>query len=100
MSASDTSDYRLRMRPLSSTSMVDRGVAGDGFGRYGPPDIPPDQPLEIGRYVDALRRSKVLIALIVGGLTAAVLVISLLLPKTYRATAKLLVDGTGDSLVS
>jgi capsular exopolysaccharide synthesis family protein len=100
MSASDTSDYRLRMRPLSSTSMVDRGVAGDGFGRYGPPEIPPDQPLEIGRYVDALRRSKVLIALIVGGLTAAVLVISLLLPKTYRATAKLLVDGTGDSLVS
>jgi tyrosine-protein kinase len=74
--------------------MADRGVAGDGFGRYSPPELSPDEPLEIGRYLDALRRSKFLIALIVGGLTAAVLVVSLLLPKTYRATAQILFDGT------
>ena len=60
----------------------------DGVGRYSAPDVPPDEPVEVGRYLDAFRRSKWLIALIVVSLTAAVLVISLLLPKTYRATVE------------
>ena len=62
------------------------------------PTLPPDQPVETGRYLDALRRSKLLIALIVLPLTAAVLIGSLLLPKTYRATAKIVVGSASDPL--
>jgi capsular exopolysaccharide synthesis family protein len=64
------------------------------------PDLPPDEPVEVGRYLDAFRRSKWLIALIVVALTAAVLVISLLLPKTYRATSKIALVQPPDSLAS
>jgi capsular exopolysaccharide synthesis family protein len=73
--------------------MVDRV---DGPGRYVAPALPPDQPVETGRYLDALRRSKLLIALIVVPLVAAVVAVSLLLPKTYRATAKIVFDSTAD----
>jgi capsular exopolysaccharide synthesis family protein len=76
-------------RALSSEAMADRRVLDDGVGRYTAPDIPPDDPVEVGRYLDAFRRSKWLIALIVISLTGAVLLISLLMPKTYRATATL-----------
>lgn len=62
--------------------------------------LPPDQPVETGRYLDALRRSKLLIVLIVLPLTAVVLAVSLLLPKTYRATAKIVVEGASDPLQS
>jgi capsular exopolysaccharide synthesis family protein len=77
--------------------MADRRVLDDGFGRYTAPDLPPDEPVEVGRYLDAFRRSKWLIALIVISLTAAVLVISLLLPKTYRATSKLVLEQSTQS---
>jgi capsular exopolysaccharide synthesis family protein len=80
--------------------MADRRVLDDGVGRYSAPDLPPDEPVEVGRYLDAFRRSKWLIALIVASLTAAVLVISLLLPKTYRATAKLAVQQSPQSFSS
>ena len=66
----------------------------DGRVRYAA--LPPDQPVETGRYVDALRRSKLLIAFIVVSLTGAVLLVSMALPKTYRATAKILVESTTD----
>jgi capsular exopolysaccharide synthesis family protein len=80
--------------------MADRRVLEDGGGRYSAPGLPPDEPVEAGRYLDALRRSKWLIALIVASLTGAVLVISLLLPKTYRATAKLALDQSPQSFSS
>jgi capsular exopolysaccharide synthesis family protein len=67
----------------------------DGRVRYAAA-LPPDQPVETGRYVDALRRSKPLIAFIVVSLTGAVLLVSMALPKTYRATAKILVESTAD----
>ena len=75
--------------------MVDRV---DGLVRYAPPVLPPDQPVETGRYLDALRRSKLLIALIVLPLTAVVLIVSLLLPRTYQATAKIVLTSASDPL--
>jgi uncharacterized protein involved in exopolysaccharide biosynthesis len=75
--------------------MVDRV---DGLVRYATPALPPDQPVETGRYLDALRRSKLLIALIVLPLAAVVLVVSLLLPKTYQATAKIVLESASDPL--
>ena len=75
--------------------MVDRV---DGLVRYATPALPPDQPVEAGRYLDALRRSKLLFALIVLPLAAAVLVVSLLLPRTYQATAKIVLESASDPL--
>src|SRR5206468_47120 len=75
-------------------------VLDDGVGRYTAPELPPDDPVDVGRYLDAFRRSRWLIAGIVVALTAAVLVISLLLPKTYRATSKLVLSQTPQALSS
>jgi tyrosine-protein kinase len=50
------------------------------------------EPVEVSRHVAALRRSRLLIALIVVSMTAAVFVISSLLPKTYEATARIVMD--------
>jgi capsular polysaccharide biosynthesis protein/MinD-like ATPase involved in chromosome partitioning or flagellar assembly len=55
---------------------------------------PAEQPIDVRRYVNALRRSRVLIAVIVVGLTAFVLLLSLALPKTYTAQATILFDET------
>jgi capsular exopolysaccharide synthesis family protein len=75
-------------------------VLDDGVGRYTASDLAPDEPVEVGRYLDALKRSKWLVALIVASLTGAVLLISLLLPKTYSATSKIALVQTPDSLSS
>ena len=72
----------------------------DGVGRYIAPELPPDEPVEVGRYVDAFKRSRWLIAVIVVLVTTAVFLISLLLPKTYQATSKLALDPTAPSLPS
>jgi capsular exopolysaccharide synthesis family protein len=80
--------------------MADRRVLDDGVGRYTAPELPPDDPVDVGRYFDAFRRSRWLIAGIVVALTAAVLVISLLLPKTYQATSKLVLNTTPSSVVA
>ena len=72
----------------------------DGVGRYTAPELPPDDPVEVGRYLDAFKRSRWLIALIAVGVTAAVFVISLLLPKTYQATSKLVLNPTAASVSS
>lgn len=72
----------------------------DGVGRYTAPELPPDDPVEVGRYLDAFKRSRWLIALIAVGVTAAVFVISLLLPKTYQATSKLVLNPTAASVTS
>jgi capsular exopolysaccharide synthesis family protein len=58
-------------------------------------EAPGDQPVELGRYFRALRRNSLLIALIVVPLTALVLVFSLLVSKTYRATARVVLSDTG-----
>ena len=55
-------------------------------------ELPPEEPIDVRRYVNALRRSRVLIAAIVIGLTGLVLLLSLLLPKTYTAQATILFD--------
>jgi capsular exopolysaccharide synthesis family protein len=70
----------------------------DRVGRYIAPDLPPDEPVEVGRYLDAFKRSKWLIVGIVASLAAAVLIISLLLPKTYRATSKIALVQSPNSL--
>lgn len=46
-----------------------------------------DQPIEIRRSLEALRRARGVIALVVIATTAAVIAVSLYLPKSYRATA-------------
>jgi uncharacterized protein involved in exopolysaccharide biosynthesis len=80
--------------------MTDRRVWDDGVGRYTAPELPPDGPVEVGRYLDAFKRSRWLIAGIVVLITAAVFVISLLLPKTYQATSKLFLNPTAGSVTS
>jgi capsular exopolysaccharide synthesis family protein len=72
----------------------------NGLPHYTAAAPSPDQPVETGRYLDALRRSKLLIVLIVLPLTAVVLGVSLTLPKTYRATAKIVVESASDPLES
>ena len=69
----------------------------EGVGRYTAPELPPDEPVEVGRYFDAFKRSRWLIAGIVVAVTVAVFVISLLLPKTYQATSKLVLNSTPSS---
>jgi capsular exopolysaccharide synthesis family protein len=61
-------------------------------------EVARDEPLEAGRYGDALRRSWGLIALIVVPLTLIVFLVSFSLPKTYRATSRLVFNTTADPL--
>ena len=63
------------------------------MGEATPPGVvPTERALDAPRYVAALRRGFWLMVLIVVPLTATVLVLSLLLPKTYTATASLVLD--------
>ena len=80
--------------------MTDPRVWDEGVGRYTAPGLPPDDPVEVGRYLDAFKRSRRLIAAIVVLFTAAVFVISLLLPKTYQATSKLVLNPSAQSLAT
>jgi capsular exopolysaccharide synthesis family protein len=77
--------------------MPDLALNGDVPGRYGPA-LPSDEPIEVGRYVSALRRSWLLILLIVIPLTAAVFLVSQTLSERYRATAKVVVESAADPL--
>ena len=61
----------------------------DSLGRGSRGSDDGDQPVDVARYLGALRRGAWLIALIVVPLTLTVLVVSLALPKSYRATAKI-----------
>ena len=74
-----------------SSSIVDRSrltgiVAGD------PRRFPDEDPIDVPRYLSALRRGAWLVALIVIPLTATVLVLSLVLPKTYSAVTSLVLE--------
>jgi capsular exopolysaccharide synthesis family protein len=78
--------------------MGDLVMSGNGAGRFGV--LPADEPIEVGRYLGALRRSWLLILLIVLPLTAAVLLVSLSLSPSYRATSKIVVESAADPLES
>jgi capsular exopolysaccharide synthesis family protein len=80
--------------------MADLVMTGDGMGRQGAAGLPQDEPIEVGRYLGALRRSWLLIVLIVVPLTAAVVLVSLTLSETYRASAKIVVQSAADPLES
>ena len=68
-----------------------------GLGRsYGRDDD--EQPIELRRHLDALRRSRGLIAALVVVMTAAAVGISLALPKSYKATARILYNASADPL--
>jgi capsular exopolysaccharide synthesis family protein len=56
------------------------------------------EPVEVGRYVDAFRRSRILIVCIVVALTAGVYFFSANLPNRYRATTKLVLEEGADPL--
>lgn len=56
-----------------------------------------EEPIELRRFLDALRRSRFLIIGILAVVTGGVLAISLLLPKSYRATAKVVLVSEGAS---
>jgi len=56
-----------------------------------------EEPVEVGRYMSALRRSRWLIAAAVVFVTAAVGAISEVLPKSYEATASIIANATNDA---
>ena len=76
------------------------GVSPTAASPNGSRPGPLDQPLDVSRAAAALRRSRWLIALIVIPVTATVLVLSLALPKTYSATASLVLEEPSDVLGS
>ena len=63
-----------------------------------PGDVAYDEPVDLPRFLAALRRAWWLIALIVVPFTGVVLALSLVLPKTYDATARLVVQDDGGAL--
>ena len=60
-------------------------------------DVGGDEPIELQRRVDALRRSVKLMLLIIVLATATAVGVSLLLPKTYRAQAAVLFAESGQN---
>jgi tyrosine-protein kinase len=59
-----------------------------------------EDPVEVARYLDALRRSRWLIVAIVTLVTGVVLALSLSLPKNYQATASIVVNNASGVLGS
>jgi Mrp family chromosome partitioning ATPase len=57
-----------------------------------------EQPTDVSRYLSAIRRGAWLIVLIVVPLTASVLVLSLVLAKSYSATASIVLEERGSVL--
>jgi polysaccharide biosynthesis transport protein len=57
-----------------------------------------DEPVDVPRFLAALRRAWWLVVLIVVPFTGVVLALSLVLPKTYDATARLVVQAEGGAL--
>ncbi len=74
--------------------MIEQRETEPTVSRLRPLEPPPEQAVNVQRYANALRRSRGLIAAIVLGLTALVLWLSLMLPKTYTAQATILFDET------
>jgi capsular exopolysaccharide synthesis family protein len=59
---------------------------------FSPRESSGEQPIEVRRYFDALRRSARFIVLFVAITTAAVVIVSVLLPNVYRATATIVLE--------
>lgn len=59
-----------------------------------------EQPIEVRRHLDALRRSRRMIVTLVVVITGAVVGISLALPKSYTATARILYNASADPLAN
>lgn len=74
---------------------LDSGFGGRGYGRDDA-----EQPIELRRHLDALRRSLPLLVGLVVVVTAGVVALSLLLPKSYRASARILYNASADPLAS
>ena len=72
--------------------MSDRGDTFDGVRSSSGRDSAGEQPIEVRRYLEALRRYGRFIALFVAIATTAVVTVSLLLPDTYRATATIVLE--------
>ena len=87
---------------MSSGRMIQGSPQGggelEGTWRYAAPDVTSDEPVEVGRYADALRRSKWLVLLIVVPLTLLVYFISAQLSDKYRATSKIVLQGGADPI--
>src|SRR5438445_1204051 len=81
----DPSQY-LTPTPRDHMSTDANGRRQGGGGSLG------EDPIEVGRYLEALRRSRWLIVTMVVVITAGVLAFSVTLPKTYEATASIVVD--------
>ena len=76
-------------RPFAVTIYL---VAGNRTGSTRQESRWDAEPIDVPRYVASLRRGKGLIAAIVVSMTAAVFVISMWLPKTYEASARIVMD--------
>src|SRR5204863_5110558 len=70
--------------------VIEQPESQPNVSRLRPLEPLPEQAIGVQRYGNALRRSRGLIAAIVLGLTALVLWVSLMLPKTYTAQATIL----------
>ena len=74
--------------------MADTGFR-DGRADYARTPSVADEPVEVRRYLNAVRRDWRLIAAIVGSATAAVFLYSLTINDSYRATTRLVFDEVG-----
>lgn len=74
--------------------VTERAESSESFGRGSGSREPGDQPIEMRRHLDALRRERVFIALFVAVMTAVAVTASLVLPKTYRAKATIVYDAS------
>src|SRR5918992_1515194 len=59
-----------------------------------------EERVDVRRYLDALRRSRPLIVAIVVLMTGAVVVVSLALPDTYRASARIVFEEDASPLAA
>ena len=72
--------------------MIEQHKPGAPVSQLRALELPPEQPIDVGRYANALRRSKLLILAIVVVVTGLVLLMSITLPKSYSARATILFD--------
>ncbi|TMK97739.1 MAG: hypothetical protein E6G34_08555 [Actinobacteria bacterium] len=92
-----TRGFELRSEPaLLETDLDATNMNSEGNGRrQGRGVYAEEDPLEVQRYLEALRRSRWLIVTIVTIVTIVVLAYSATLPKTYVATAHIVVNNPG-----
>ena len=72
--------------------MIEQREISPPVSRLHALDLPAEQPIDLGRYLNALRRSRLLIGAIIAIVTGTVLALSLALPRTYSAQATILFD--------